>query len=452
MTSRSTAIANSMGVSPLRYLRFIFVAFMIPVALTLSFDTANSQPPIKYDSGLSVPFEGPDPVSGKRISILDYGATSNQPSNDDAVAIQKAIKAAAPGDEVYIPDGIYHVKTIVHLKSGVLLLGQSKDQSILACAFSTAPHSVIYAAPGVSNLTVSSFRITVATGKFFHAGVRLGAAGNVQVSRITIRKLKIDKHQKFGIQLQNAYHTLIESNTISNASALGGGGSGYGIIIDQSKSNNNWVRGNAIGPVIRHAILLQYYTHHNLIEGNTVTGAVSGAIDLHGEDEYSNEIRYNRVSDCVRNGTSVSPNGGGIEIGEFSGWIGSVFSHDNSGRYNWIHHNIVSNCTYGIFITNNSNFTYVEDNEFRNNVKSGITADLAPLNNLIIRRNKIVDNGNGVILNNVRKAVVQENTISSNRGYGIWTNWGSTSYTITDNAINGNKVDVALGSRNGVMR
>lgn len=434
----------------------MLVALAVPIVLAISpgipSGTAHSQPPTKYDSGLSVPFEAPDPVSGERVSILDYGATPNEPSNDDAVAIQNALNAAAPGDVVYVPNGTYHVKTIVRLKSGVSLMGQSKDQSILAGVFSTAPHSVIYAAPGVSNLTVSSFSITMAAGKFFHAGIRLGAEGKVQVSRIAVRQLKIDKHQKFGIQLQNAYHTLVEYNTISNASALGGGGSGYGIIIDQSKSNNNWVRGNVIGPVIRHAILLQYYTHHNLIDGNTVTGAVSGAIDLHGEDEYSNEIRNNRVSDCVRNGTSVSPNGGGIEVGEFSGWIGSVFMHDNSGRYNWIHHNEVSNCTYGLFITNNSNYTYIEDNVFRNNVKSGITADLAPLNNLLIRRNKITDNGNGVILNNVRKAVIQGNTVSNNSGYGIWTNWGSTSYTITDNAITGNKVNVALGSRNGVMR
>ena len=429
--------------------------FALPVAALLA--TASTlvvaPPPAtaanSYDSGLSVPFESPDAVSGSTVSVLQYGATPGNPADDDAVAIQRAINAAKPGDMVYIPNGTYHVKSMIMLKTGVSVAGQSRDGTILAGSYSASPYAVMYAAPGVNNLTLSSFRLGVASGKPYLAGVRLGNTGGAVVSRIAVSNLLVEQFQRFGIQVQNGKFVLVDSNIIRNATALDGDGSGYGVIIDQSGSNNNWVKNNLIGPTIRHGILLQYRANHNLIEHNTVTGTVSGSIDLHGEDEYSNEISYNLVSNCVRNGTSVSPNGGGIEVGEFSGVAGTTLLHDNSGPYNWIHHNEVSNCTYGFRITNNSNYTYVEDNSFHDNLVSGIHADLAPLNNLLLARNQVFDNGNGIVLNNVTKAVIQDNKITDNTGYGLWTNAGVTGFVISGNTVTGNKVNVVLGSKNG---
>lgn len=414
-------------------------------------DPGSGGEPNKYDAGLTDPFVRPDAVSGKTINVRDYGATSDDSRNDDAVAIRAAIEAAQAGDMVYMPDGVYHVKSTIKLKSGVSLYGQSRAGTIIAASFASAPHAVIYAAPGANNFTVSSFSIVKASGSSFKAGVRLGGEGNVQVSRIVVENLLIEDFQRFGIQLQNAYQVLVDGNEIRNATALDGGGSGYGIIIDQSKSNNNWIKGNVIGPVIRHGILVQFSAHHNLIEHNTVTGAVSGAIDLHGEDEYSNEIRYNTVSDCVRNGTSVSPNGAGIEIGEYSGIIGTTLMHDNSGPHNWIHHNVVYNCTCGLRIVNNSNYTYIEDNVFYNNLDSGIKADLAPLKHLYILRNEIYGNGSGIKLSDVVNAVLQGNSITDNRNYGIWTNGGVTDYTFSDNTLSDNAIDMILGSLNGTI-
>lgn len=404
-----------------------------------------------HDAGLTVPFQRPDPPTGRTLSILDHGATSNDATNDDATAIQNAIGAASAGDTVYIPNGTYHVKSIILLKTGVSVAGQSRDGTVLAAAYKTSPHAVLYAAPGVNNLNLSSLTVTVASGQVFAAGVRLGQTGSGQVSRIAVKDLLVEKHQRFGIELQNAQHVLVDSNIIKNASALDGGGSGYGVLIDQSGSNNNWVTNNVIGPVIRHGILAQYKANHNLIDHNTIFGAVSSGIDMHGEDEHSNEISYNKVSDCVRNGTSVSPNGGGIEVGEFSGIAGVTFMHDNSGPNNWIHHNDVSNCTYGLRITNNSNNTFIEDNTFHDNLVSGIQADLAPLKNLYLLRNQIRDNASGVLVTNVKPAVVQENSITNNAKYGLWTNSGVTGYTITDNTVTGNGVDVVLGSQNGTF-
>lgn len=413
------------------------------------------RPPGTIYAGLSDPFQMPTASTGKTLNVRDYGATSNRSSDNDAVAIQKAINAAQAGDVVYIPNGTYHIKTTISLKTGVSLIGESRDATVLATAFSvwshlfSNPHAVLHAARGVNDLTLSSFTITQATGKSYDAGVRLGGEGDIQVSRIAVKDLYIEKHRRFGVQLQNAYQVLVSGNVIRDASALDGGGSGYGIIIDQPLSNNNWITNNVVGPVIRHGILVQHGAHHNLIERNTITGTVSSAIDLHGEDEYSNEIRYNTISNGVRNGTSVSPNGAGIEVGEYSGVIGSSTMHDKSGPMNWIHHNVVYNYNFGLRIVNNSNYTYIENNIFYDNWSAGIQADLAPLNNLHISGNEIYNNASGIILYDVTQAFLKDNVIRNNRNYGLWTNAGVTGYTITGNTVTNNGIDVVLGSQNG---
>ncbi|WP_156448695.1 right-handed parallel beta-helix repeat-containing protein [Mycobacterium sp. NAZ190054] len=415
-----------------------------------------AQSPGGYDAGLKDPFQHADQATGKTLNVRDYGATSSKSSDNDATAIQKAINAAQAGDVVYIPDGTYHVKSTITLKTGVSLIGQSRESTVLTSAFSTwsylfsNPHAVIYAAPGVNNLTVSSFTITQASGKIYDAGVRLGSESG-QVSRIAVKDLFVERHRRFGIFLQNANNILVDGNIIKNASALDGGGSGYGVNIDGSGSHNNWIRHNTIGPVIRHGILIQESAHHNLVEHNTITGAVSGAIDLHGEDEYSNEIRYNTVADCVRDGTSISANGAGIEIGEYSGVIGTDKMHDNSGPNNWIHHNVVYNCTCGLRIVNNSNNTWIEDNLFYDNLEAGIKADLAPLEDLYIRRNTIYGNGSGIVLHDVVRAVLEDNTVTDNDKYGLWTNGGVTDYLIAGNIVTGNGTDIVLGSQNGTV-
>jgi len=295
---------------------------------------------------------------------------------------------------------------------------------------------------------VSSFKITLASGKSYKAGVRLGSTGGAPVSRFVVKNLYIEKFERFGVEMHNANNVLVDSNIIKNATALDGGGQGYGVVIDEAGSSNNWVRKNTVGPVIRHAILIQR-AHNNLIENNRITGTVSGAIDLHGEDEYSNEIRYNVISDGVRNGTTVSPNGAGIEVGEYSGVIGTDQMHDNSGPGNYIHHNTVYNYSYGLRIMNNSNYTYIEDNTFRNNSGPGILADLAPLNHLYLARNQVNYNGHGIILYGVQQAALIGNTVRYNTGYGIGLDPASTDYIISGNTATNNKVNVYLMNTNG---
>lgn len=448
-TTQSTPLRNLLSTLFPR-LRGVPAAAGSTTAPPTSTPEGGAAAPTKDDAGLTQPFERPDTPTGRTLNVRNYGASSNWALDNDAQAIQRAINAATAGDTVYIPKGTYHIRSTINLKSGVSLIGETRDSTVLAGAFWTAPHAMIYAAPGTTNLTISSFKITSASGPTYKAAIRLGMEGGSQVSRIAVQNVFIERFERFGVQLQNAHQVLVEGNTIKNATALGGGGKGYGVIIDQAQSNNNWITRNEIGPVIRHAILVQFSANHNLIDYNTITGTVSGAIDLHGEDEYANEIAYNTISNGVRNGTTVSPNGAGIEIGEYSGAIGMTTAHDNSGPGNYVHHNTVYNYSMGLRVVNNSNYTFIEDNIFHDNLGAGIRADLAPLNNLYISGNQIYNNGSGVVLYDVTQAVVENNTIRDNRDSGLWINAGTSAYLITGNLISGSKVNVTLLSTLGV--
>lgn len=50
------------------------------------------------------------------------------------------------------------------------------------------------------------------------------------------------------------------------------------------------------GEHLRHATLLQFPTHNKRIASNLIRGNVPESIDLHGEGDYLNEIRGNRVT------------------------------------------------------------------------------------------------------------------------------------------------------------
>src|SRR5262249_46958760 len=140
-----------------------------------------------------------------------------------------------------------------------------------------------------------------------------------------------------------------------------------------------WVTNNSFGPVVRHAVVIQYSAHHNLIEHNTADGTTLDSFDLHGEDEYSNELRFNLAMN--------SSGGDGFGVGN----TGST--HQNSGPNNWIHDNEVNNCRGGINVILGSNDEYVEDNNFHDNADYGIHVYNGGGANLFFVRNTLRANG-----------------------------------------------------------
>lgn len=71
------------------------------------------------------------------VSILTYGATPDDDSDNDAVAIQQAIDDVSNptssnyGKTVYIPRGHFHIKSQIELKQGLKLIGAGKNISVI---------------------------------------------------------------------------------------------------------------------------------------------------------------------------------------------------------------------------------------------------------------------------------------------------------------------------------
>ncbi|MFC2112525.1 glycosyl hydrolase family 28-related protein [Bacteroidota bacterium] len=84
--------------------------------------------------------------------VVDYNATEDNDSDDDAIALQKAIDDISdPGHEHYgktlfIPRGHFHIKSPVVLKSGVKIIGAAKNISVILVSehwLPTAPVSAV---------------------------------------------------------------------------------------------------------------------------------------------------------------------------------------------------------------------------------------------------------------------------------------------------------------------
>ncbi|HRK30954.1 MAG TPA: right-handed parallel beta-helix repeat-containing protein [Tepidisphaeraceae bacterium] len=396
----------------------------------------------RYDAGLTGTFQSPTATTGRTLNILSFGATSNNASNDDAAAIRAAISEAVAGDEVYIPNGVFHIKARdIQLKSGVSVRGQSMSGTILSAQFTdqgaSNPNSQVFRVEaGRSNVTFSNFRIEMSAGQTMQYGIALGS-GSTGVSntrRVAIRNVNIEGFERFGVAIRNADNVLIENSLIRNATALGGGGQGYGVMIGYPQTFNVWVKGNTIGPTIRHAVIIQYQAHHNLIENNIAIENTEDAYDLHGEDEYSNELRYN-----------IAYGGDGFGFG-----IGNTGStHDDSGPNNWIHHNEVYNSQGGLNIILGSDRQFIEDNYFHNNLQEGIKVNNGGGADLWFLRNRIENNARGVRLDDAVNPLLIDNVITGNAGYGVSVGATTTGFRIFRNDLRNNTPGLQLHSLDG---
>ena len=112
------------------------------------------------------------------------------------------------------------------------------------------------------------------------------------------------------------------------------------------------------GPAMRHGVLLQYSAHHNLAESNTVVRTTYDAFDLHGEDEYGNELRSNVAENCGEGGF-----GSATRLQPRERRTGHLAPPQPGDRLQ-----------VGIHVYRKSNTQLIEDNEFCRNASHRIRA------------------------------------------------------------------------------
>lgn len=324
----------------------------------------------------------PTKPTGRVVDVTEFGADPAPGSGDDAAPIRAAIEAAEPGDVVSLPPGDYDLlstvpgdpTTNISLKSGVSVQGAGKDRTRLVSHLEGAELSgKVLRGYAVHDLRIRNLTVTSTfDGPFSedtnesavggpHYGIVIGNLGVRPSHTVVVEGVRVERFQRSGVRVESSHDVVVQNSTFADATSVGGGGAGYAVTIQgipgadryayPDDSRHNVVRNNIIaGPYIRHGVLLQYYTHNNMVEGNRITDTALDAIDMHGEDEYLNEIRWNLVQDSRASAIGLGNTGG------------TATQHDASGPGNWIHHNVLSGNREGVKVALGTPDTTIEHN------------------------------------------------------------------------------------------
>lgn len=316
------------------------------------------------------------PVPAKQIDITTMNLSnsldlSDNSDIDDSVAINEAIGKISKGQALYLPDGIYNLSSVINLKSGKSIVGESRDNTVLKVKDGTT--GAVIKGDTVTNCVVENMTLTSdwtgqyslsTTNKNPDVGQMKFGLLLYSAEGIVARNLMIEKFNTAGIAVCAGNNCRLENNTILNATDLSGDGHGYGILLQDRNGNGNGVtksvlEGNYLkGPYLRHGVLLQAFSNHNEIKNNQFEEIRLDSIDLHGEGEHHNEIAENKIF-----------NGGEAGVGVGNGPIGT---HGASGPYNYIHDNEIDKCVYGITVMLGTQNTIISENNFSSSVKTGV--------------------------------------------------------------------------------
>jgi hypothetical protein len=368
------------------------------------------------------PLPTPNRVTGETLDVTTFGADPADGDHDDTPAILAAIEAATPGDEVYLPDGVYNLASALPsdrsshlaLRSGINLRGESREGPILRSSFSAADGAgKVIRGYGVSDVVISDLTVTSTyDGPFSddhrddeagggpQYGIFLADAASRPSARIYVDSVIVERFERMGVRIANSQDVVVQHSLFRDATSVGGGGAGYGVSIQgvpkqdrlgfPNDSRHNVVRDSTFeGPHLRHGVLLQFWTHNNLVADNTLTDIVLDAVDLHGEDEYLNEVRGNRFERIRAAAVGVGNTGGTPPT-----------NHDASGPGNWIHRNKISGSREGVKIHLGSPDTVVERNTI-----SGAGSPAA---------------AKGIYLLNAPGTVVRDNAVTAFDGDDAW--------------------------------
>jgi hypothetical protein len=294
--------------------------------------------------------------------------------------------------------------------------------------------------PSVSDVTLRGFAV-IGDDTVLRYGVELGESNISGPERIWLKGLRIEGFARQGIRMRSTKHVKVENCHILNATDLGGGGRGYAVELHGNSCEQNWIVGNVIGPVIRHGVLLQFSAHNNLVEKNTCFETTEDAYDLHGEDEYANELRFNLAYWDGDSAPLGSPSGFGV------GNTGAT--HDRSGPGNWIHHNEVVGYQLGIEVIQQSHIVFIDANKLHDNPVAGIKLHNGSGNSVWIRGNAISGSEVGVDAQPGSAGLVVDGNLIYDNAIGVQTSGDLLDYRIINNDLRGNETAAILGDESG---
>ncbi|WP_438492527.1 alpha/beta hydrolase fold domain-containing protein [Paenibacillus sp. IHBB 3054] len=399
-----------------------------PVANIPNFTPGSPREPVPFTApglteadGTVHPVHSPHATTGRVLNVLNYHADPADNDADDGLAIQAAINSAQPGDEVYLPSGVYNLNstldTLVNLKlkSGVNLRGENQSATILKTSLNKVKNSSLMKVSGQHDLSISNLTLTSTwKGSYLtdhkvnnpDAGgpdsmITIANFGELPSYNITVDGVTVEKYSRMGVRINNSRNIVVRRSTFRNATDVGPGGAGYGVSIQgMAKQDRNGYDNDTLwnvvedscfeGPYLRHGALIQFVAHNNVLRGNQFTNTKLDAIDLHGELEYLNEIYGNVISNI--------PYGAAIGLGNTGGTAPS--NHSKTGPRNYIHDNTIRNTREGINVTMGTPDTVIERN--------------------LIENTTGIEDAKGIRILNGPGTIIKENVIRNNTAPNYW--------------------------------
>ncbi|AHV98491.1 alpha/beta hydrolase fold domain-containing protein [Paenibacillus sabinae] len=399
-----------------------------PVASIPNYTPGPAREPVPFTApglteadGTVHPVHSPHATSGRILNVLNFNADPADNDTDDGAAIQAAINSAQPGDEVYLPCGVYNLNSTLDtlvslkLKSGVNLRGENQSQTILKTSLDKVRNSALMKASGQHDLSISNLTLTSTWNGVYttdhkvnnpDAGgpdsmIVIANLGEIPSYNITVDQVTVEKYSRMGVRIDNSRDIVVRRSTFRNATDVGPGGAGYGVSIQgMAKQDRNGYDNDTLwnvvedsrfeGPYLRHGVLIQFVAHNNTLRNNQFVNTKLDAIDLHGELEYLNEIYGNVISDI--------PAGAAIGLGNTGGTAPS--NHSKTGPRNYIHDNTISNTREGINVIMGTPDTVIEHN--------------------LIEYTTHIEDAKGIRILNGPGTIIKENVIRYNTASNYW--------------------------------
>ncbi|GAB5520604.1 MAG: hypothetical protein RhofKO_28550 [Rhodothermales bacterium] len=379
-------------------LLLVFTLLLASCSDTMLTEPLPEEPAIEDEKVVEDPPSVDDsPATVAGISILDFGATPGDASDDDALAINAALQAALPGDTVHVPVGEYHVRSEIDLRAGIRLEGAQQAGSRLIDVAGGDRKMISGFEDHGSTLAHLTLTSTADSAIFYPIFVQ-------HTMGLTIADVTIDRFQRYAVYAHGVSESTLERLTVTGATNLEAG-EGYGVHLTEG-SHTVLVADSRFTAPLRHAILIQHEAHHNVVRGNVIDGTFKDGIDLHGSGEYENLIFENTVTNAQSAGIGVGEEGA------------------SSGLRNRIEDNLLEGNKWGIIIHGPSDGTLVYGNRILNSVDHGL----------------YLKNGKGTRINGLTVNGTQ-------RFWGLFLAAADSTHT-TDTYINDNQRGVRVDSNN----
>ncbi|WLQ11728.1 right-handed parallel beta-helix repeat-containing protein [Hahella aquimaris] len=350
------------------------------------------------------------------LNIIDYGATPDDHSDDDSIAINAAINAARDGDTVIIPEGTFHTREEIILKSRVNLKGAGYAKSTITAVYTSMgnddEHQTLIKGKNLSSVTISGLRLKTTHSEGVSQLISIIDSENVSVNESSFYRFI-----KHAIYFNNTINGRVADSRFQDATITAKGGHGYGVVYTNGCDRGRVDDSYFYGPDIRHGVVIQgdkktnRPSHGITVNNNYFKDTKQDAIDLHGTGEYDNIVIDNTIVGDPNDKTL----GRGIGVGEDV--------HGPSGSGNIIKNNVIRNTLYGIHVLAGSPDVKISGNKIYNCDRMGIFIENGQ--NVDVRANTVEGcKWWGIYVENGDNTTIASGSKETNEVHG--NGWGSS--------------------------